>query len=83
MTRLLEKDKNLNQRSQRYWQNLAEENDRFDSNQQIAELVDALTKVEMKAFLEGLTERVVNRRLKIFSDGAFKDEAKAATASAS
>jgi hypothetical protein len=37
----------------------------------------------MKAFLEGLTERVVNRRLKIFSDGAFKDEAKAATASAS
>jgi secreted Zn-dependent insulinase-like peptidase len=83
MTRLLEKDKNLNQRSQRYWQNLAEENDHFDSNQQIAELVDALTKVEMKAFLEGLTERVVNRRLKIFSDGAFKDEAKAATASAS
>ena len=83
MTRLLEKDKNLNQRSQRYWQNLAEENDRFDSNQQIAELVDALTKVEMKAFLGGLTERVVNRRLKIFSDGAFKDEAKAATASAS
>ena len=83
MTRLLEKDKNLNQRSQRYWQNLAEENDRFDSNQQIAELVDALTKVEMKAFLEGLTERVVNRRLKIFSDGAFKDEAKAVTASAS
>ena len=83
MTRLLEKDKNLNQRSQRYWQNLAEENYRFDTNQQIAELVNALTKAEMKAFLEDVTERVVNRCLKIFSDGAFKDEAKAATASAS
>ena len=83
MTRLLEKDKNLNQRSRRYWQNLAEENYRFDTNQQIAGLVNALTKAEMKAFLEDVTERVVNRRLLIFSDGAFKAEARAATASAS
>jgi secreted Zn-dependent insulinase-like peptidase len=83
MTRLLEKDKNLNQRSQRYWQNLAEENYRFDTNQQIAELVNALTKAEMKAFLGDVSTRVMNRRLLIFSDGAFKAEARAATASAS
>ena len=83
MTRLLEKDKNLNQRSQRYWQNLAEENYAFNTNQQIAALVEALTKDEMKAFLEGLSQRVVSQRLLIFSDGAFKDAARPATASAS
>ena len=83
MIRLLEKDKNLNQRSQRYWQNLAEENYAFNTNQQIAAQVKALTKNEMKAFLEGLSQRVVNQRLLIFSKGAFKEAARPASASAS
>ena len=83
MIRLLEKDKNLNQRSQRYWQNLAEENYAFNTNQQIAAQVEALTKNEMKAFLEGLSQRVVNQRLLIFSKGAFKEAARPASASAS
>jgi len=83
MIRLLEKDKNLNQRSQRYWQNLAEENYAFNTNQQIAAQVEALTKNEMKAFLKGLNQRVMNQRLLIFSNGAFKEAARPATASAS
>jgi hypothetical protein len=37
----------------------------------------------MKAFLGDVSTRVMNRRLLIFSDGAFKAEARAATASAS
>ena len=73
ITRLLEKDKNLNQRSARYWQSMAEENYNFDTNQQIADRVTALSKAQMKTFLEDVTQRVIGRRLLIFSDGAFKN----------
>jgi len=69
ITRLTERDKNLDQRSQRYWRNLTEENYRFDSNQQIAQLVADLTKADMGVFLQDLLDRLQNRRLKIFSTG--------------
>jgi secreted Zn-dependent insulinase-like peptidase len=70
IARLTEKDKNLAQRSQRYWQSLVEENYNFDSNEQIAAIVAGLTKADMAAFLQDLLQRVQNRRLKIFSAGA-------------
>jgi insulysin len=71
IARLTEQDKNLSQRSQRYWQSLAEENYDFDSNQQIADIVTALTKADMGGFLQDLLRRVENRRVKIYSQGAF------------
>jgi secreted Zn-dependent insulinase-like peptidase len=70
IARLTEKDKNLAQRSQRYWQSLVEENYNFDSNEQIAAIVAGLTKADMAAFLQDLLQRVQNRRLKIYSAGA-------------
>jgi secreted Zn-dependent insulinase-like peptidase len=70
IARLTEKDKNLAQRSQRYWQSLVEENYNFDSNEQIAANVAGLTKGDMAAFLQDLLQRVQNRRLKIYSAGA-------------
>lgn len=70
ITRLLEKDKNLGQRSERYWQNLAEENYAFDTQQQIADEVTKLEKNDMRLFLQDLYERVQKRRLLIFSNGA-------------
>jgi secreted Zn-dependent insulinase-like peptidase len=70
ITRLMEKDKNLAQRSQRYWRSLSEENFAFDSNHQIADQVSRLNKQEMKVFLEDLYQRVQNQRLLIFSPGA-------------
>lgn len=71
IARLTNKDKNLAQRSQRYWQSLAEENYNFDSNQRIADIVTGLSKADMGAFLQDLLRRVQNQRLKIFSPGAF------------
>ena len=70
ITRLVEKDKNLAQRSQRYWRSLSEENFTFDSNRQIADQVSGLNKQDMKVFLEDLYLRVQNQRLLIFSAGA-------------
>ena len=75
IARLTEQDKNLSQRSQRYWQSLAEENYDFDSNQQIADIVTALTKADMGGFLQDLLRRVENRRVKIYSQGAFAQSA--------
>lgn len=73
VTRLMEKDKNLAQRSQRYWRSLSEENFAFDSNRQIADQVSGLNKQDMKMFLEDLYLRVQNQRLLIFSSGAITE----------
>jgi secreted Zn-dependent insulinase-like peptidase len=73
ITRLMEKDKNLAQRSQRYWRSLSEENFAFDSNRQIADQVSGLNKQDMKAFLEDLYQRVQKQRLLIFSVGAIPE----------
>jgi secreted Zn-dependent insulinase-like peptidase len=73
ITRLMEKDKNLAQRSQRYWRSLSEENFTFDSNRQIADQVSGLNKQDMKVFLEDLYLRVQNQRLRIFSPGAIPE----------
>ena len=78
IARLTEKDKNLAQRSQRYWRSLAEENYSFDSNQRIADIVAGLSKADMGAFMEDLLQRIQHRRLKIYSAGAITPEAMAA-----
>jgi len=70
IARLTEKDKNLAQRSQHYWQSIAEENYDFDSNQQIADIVADLTKEDMGEFLQDLLQRIQSQRLKIYSLGA-------------
>ena len=65
-------NKNLGQRSQKYWQNLNDENDNFDSNEQIAAEVGKLTKAEMGAFMQNILERLQSKRILIFSPGKFE-----------
>ena len=72
ISRLTESDKNLGQRSQKYWQNLNDENYNFDSNEQIAAEVEKLSKAEMGAFMQDILERLQSKRILIFSPGKFE-----------
>ena len=74
MNRLTQKDKNLGERSRRYWTDLENENYMFDSQQRISAAVESLTKSDMQVFLKKLVERLNNQRLLIYSDGKFTSE---------
>ena len=71
INRLMEKDKNLGERSQRYWAYLTDENYQFDSRAQIAAEVDQLSKQDMAEFFKSLQERISKQRLLIYSEGKF------------
>lgn len=71
IAQLLEKPKNLGEQSQRYWSDLTEDVDTFDSRQQIASLVEALTVDDIQTFLAKLESRMSSQRLLIFSRGKF------------
>ena len=71
MNRLTQKDKNLGERSRRYWADLENENYKFDSQQRIAAEVQSLTKSDMYVFLKKLVERISDQRLLIYSNGKF------------
>ncbi len=71
MNRLTQKDKNLEERSRRYWADLENENYKFDSQQSIAAEVQSLTKSDMYVFLKKLVERISDQRLLIYSTGKF------------
>jgi secreted Zn-dependent insulinase-like peptidase len=73
INRLLEKPKNLNERSQRYWADLSEELYTFDSRQQVADLVNALTLEDMEAFFTRLQKLLGSDRLLIYTQGRFDD----------
>ena len=72
ISRLTESDKNLGQRSQKYWQNLKDENYNFDSNEQIAAAVEKLSKAEMGEFMQDILKRLKTERILIFSPGKFE-----------
>ena len=72
ISRLTESDKNLGQRSQKYWQNLNDENYNFDSNEQIAAEVEKLSKAEMGEFMQDILKRLKSKRILIFSPGKFE-----------
>ncbi len=72
ISRLTESDKNLGQRSQKYWQNLTDENYNFDSNEQIAAEVEKLSKAEMGDFMQDILKRLKSKRILIFSPGKFE-----------
>lgn len=72
ISRLTESDKNLGQRSQKYWQNLNDENYNFDSNEQIAAEVEKIGKAEMGSFMQDILKRLKSKRILIFSPGKFE-----------
>ncbi len=73
INRLMEKPKNLNERSQRYWGDLTDEWYTFDSRNQVAEQVAQLTQADMMAFFERLQTHLQTERLLIFTQGQFAE----------
>ena len=73
VARLTETDKNLGQRSQRYWADLDLGVLTFDSREQIAGLVADLDKPAMLKFLQGVVRRVASQRLLIYNQGKFTE----------
>jgi len=73
INRLLEKPKNLNERSQRYWADLTDEWYSFDSREQVANLVANLSQADMMAFFERLQAHLQGERLLIFTQGQFAE----------
>lgn len=73
ITQLLEKPKNLAEQSQRYWSDLSRDVTTFDSREQIAQAVQALTPALMSAYLAEVEARLKSRRLLIFSRGQFDE----------
>ena len=73
INRITESDKNLGDRSQRYWQDIYDDHYTLDSREQIAAQVDRLTKADMLAFFEDLQQRLGQRSVLIYSKGKFAD----------
>lgn len=71
-TRLREKDKNLAERSQRYWSDLDVGFTTFDSREQIADQIDKIDQTQILAFYDQLLADVDKQRLVIYSRGKFK-----------
>ncbi len=73
INRLTESDKNLGERTQRYWQDIYDDHYTLDSREQIAAEVGRLTKADMRAFFEDLQQRLEQRSVLIYSKGKFDD----------
>ena len=70
---LTERDKNLGDRSRRYWADLSAGVTTFDSQARIADLVGDLSKAEMIDYVRGVIERLNSARVLIFSRGRFEE----------
>ena len=68
---LTESDKNLVERSRRYWNNLDQGVLTFDSGQQIADELVKLTIADMLAYVKKIRRDLQNRRILVFSRGGF------------
>ncbi len=68
---LLESDKNLSDRSSRYWNDLDLGVHTFDSNQKIADEVANLSKRDMAIFIRWIRSSLEDERLLVFSRGKF------------
>jgi secreted Zn-dependent insulinase-like peptidase len=71
VTRLLERDKSLFDRSQRYWADLDLGFTTFDSRDQIAKEVESITRAEFVQFYDHLVTLVQRDRLIVYSAGKF------------
>ena len=69
--RLRERDKNLADRSQRYWSDLDVGFTSFDSREQIAQQIELIDQPHLLAFYDHLLELVQKQRLVIYSRGKF------------
>jgi len=71
IAKLTQKDKNLSQRSNRYWGNLDQGVTTFDSNMQLAKAVSDLSKGDMQAFLNAVNGKLGNQYMMVYSEGKF------------
>ncbi len=68
---LLQKDKNLGQRSQRYWSDLKKDNLSFNTREKLADAILKLKKPDILFYLEAVQSDLANKRLLVFSMGKF------------
>ena len=73
ISKLLEKPKNLNERSQMYWADLTDEFYSFDSREQLATLVEKIDHKEMGRFFQSVQDKLESNRLIIYTKGKFDD----------
>ncbi len=71
ISQLMETDKNIQERSRRYWQDLDRGNTTFDSHMQLAAEIDVLSQPDMVDFFEDLYDRINTQQLLVFSRGRF------------
>jgi insulysin len=76
LVKLLEADKNLGQRTERYWTDLDDDITTFDGNRQLAAAVEALTREEVQVYVSDLPRRLKAQSIIAFSRGAFAPLAK-------
>ena len=77
---LLQKDKNLTQRSQRYWSDLKRDNLAFDTREQLANAILTLEKPDILSYLKAVQSKLTTSRLLVFSRGKFNSRPTAGTA---
>jgi len=83
LVKLLEADKNLSQRTERYWNDLDEDITTFDGNRQLAAAVEALTREDVRVYVRDLPRRLKEQSIVAFSRGAFAPLARHGERSAS
>jgi secreted Zn-dependent insulinase-like peptidase len=71
IAKLTQRDKNLSQRSKRYWADLDRGVTTFDSNMQLARAVSDLGKDDMQAFLKEVNGKLGNQYMMVYSEGKF------------
>ena len=71
ITLLTEREKNLKERSQRFWADIEDEHYSLDSQALIASEVEKISKKEVLNFLKRVISDVSDQRIKIFSQGKF------------
>ncbi len=76
LVKLLEADKNLAERTERYWNDLDDDITTFDGNRQLAAAVEALTREDVRAYVSDLPRRLKEQSFIVFSRGAFAPLAK-------
>ena len=74
ITRLIQRDRNLAQRAQRYWHDLDRGVTTFDTRRQLASAVSKLTKQDMIVFLDDVRGRLRSDYLMVYNLGKFGGE---------
>ena len=71
ITLLTEREKNLKERSQRFWADIEDEHYSLDSQALIAKEAEKISKEEVLSLLKKVISDVSDQRIKIFSQGKF------------